>query len=145
MEAGYVQARYHKILFEEAFGNFGVLLWRVTMSPQMGHYLDMVDNAKANPVKGTEPNENFARELLQLFSIGTVELNEDGTPLTDAKGAPIASYGQNEVKAFARAVHGWTYPPYDARADQGDRATSATTRRPWWRSRRDTTPDRRRC
>ena len=89
------------------------------MSPQMGHYLDMVDNAKANPVKGTEPNENFARELMQLFSIGTVELNEDGTPLTDANGTPIASYGQNEVKAFARLFTGWTYPPYDAPQTKG--------------------------
>ena len=74
METAYVQARYHEILFDEAFGNFESLLTRVTLSPQMGHYLDMVDNAKADPVEHTEPNENFARELLQLFSIGTVEL-----------------------------------------------------------------------
>jgi hypothetical protein len=96
MEAAYVQSRYHQILFEEAFGNVGRLLWRVTLSPQMGHYLDMVDNRKADPVKGTQPNENYARELLQLFSIGTVELALDGTPLLDAKGAPIATYGQAE-------------------------------------------------
>jgi len=114
MEAAYVQSRYHQILFEEAFGNVGRLLWRVTLSPQMGHYLDMVDNRKADPVKGTQPNENYARELLQLFSIGTVELALDGTPLLDAKGAPIATYGQAEVKEFARALTGWTYPPYDA-------------------------------
>ena len=80
MEAAYVQSRYHQILFEESFGSFGRMLWRVTLSPQMGHYLDMVDNRKADPVKGTQPNENFARELLQLFSIGTVELDIDGTP-----------------------------------------------------------------
>jgi uncharacterized protein (DUF1800 family) len=119
MEAGYVQARYHQILFEEAFGNFAPLLWRVTRSSQMGHYLDMVDNRKADPVKGTQPNENFARELLQLFTIGTVELNPDGTPLLDAKGAPIATYGQNEVKEFARALTGWAYAPYDAGQPKG--------------------------
>jgi len=119
MEAAYVQARYHQMLFDEAFGNFGRLLWRVTLSAQMGHYLDMVDNAKANQTKGTEPNENYARELLQLFSIGTVELNQDGTPLLDAKGVPVASYGQNEVKAFARAFTGWTYAPYDAPQTKG--------------------------
>jgi len=119
METAYVQARYHQILFDEAFGNFESLLERVTRSPQMGHYLDMVDNAKANPAKNTEPNENFARELLQLFSIGTVELKDDGTPLTDAKGVPVATYGQDEVKAFARAFTGWTYPPYDAAQPKG--------------------------
>jgi len=120
MEAAYVQSRYHQILFDEAFGNFVRMLGRVTLSPQMGHYLDMVDNRKADPVKGTQPNENFARELLQLFSIGTVELNLDGTPLLDAKGAPIPSYGQNEVKEFARALTGWTYAPYDAGQPKGD-------------------------
>jgi uncharacterized protein (DUF1800 family) len=120
MEAAYVQSRYHQILFDEAFGNFGRLLWRVTLSPQMGHYLDMVDNRKADPVKGTQPNENYARELLQLFSIGTVELKVDGTPLLDAKGAPIPTYGQAEVKEFARALTGWTYPPYDAGQVKGN-------------------------
>ncbi len=119
METAYVQARYHQILFEEAFGSFEALLERVTRSPQMGHYLDMVDNAKADTATGTEPNENFARELLQLFSIGTVELDDDGTPLTDAKGVPVPSYGQDEVKAFARTFTGWTYPPYDAAQPRG--------------------------
>ena len=114
MEAAYVQSRYHQILFEESFGNVLRLLHRVTLSPQMGHYLDMVDNRKADPVNGTQPNENYARELLQLFSIGTVELDVDGTPLLDAKGAPVATYGQAEVKEFARALTGWAYPPYDA-------------------------------
>jgi len=120
MEAAYVQARYHQILFDEAFGNFGRMLWRVTLSPQMGHYLDMVDNRKADPVKGTQPNENYARELLQLFSVGTVELDINGTPLKDAKGAPIPTYGQAEVKEFARALTGWTYAPYDAGQPRGN-------------------------
>lgn len=119
METAYVQARWHQILFEEAFGRFGPLLWRVTMSPAMGHYLDLVDNAKANPAKGTEPNENFARELMQLFTIGTVELGADGTPLTDAAGAPVPTYTQADVKAFARALTGWTYAPYDAPQAKG--------------------------
>jgi uncharacterized protein (DUF1800 family) len=119
METGYVQARYQQILAEEALGNFGSLLTRATLSPAMGHYLDMVDNAKANPQEMTEPNENYARELLQLFSIGLVELKRDGTPLTDAQGNPIPTYGQAEVKAFARALTGWTYPPYDGAQPKG--------------------------
>jgi len=119
MEAAYVQARYHQMLFDGAFGNFEDLLLNVALSPQMGHYLDMVDNAKANPAAGTEPNQNFARELLQLFSIGTVELQADGTPVRDAAGQTIPSYGQNEIKAFARVFTGWTYPPFDAAQAKG--------------------------
>jgi uncharacterized protein (DUF1800 family) len=119
MEAAYVQARYHQMLFNGAFGNFEDLLLNVALSPQMGHYLDMVDNAKANPAAGTEPNQNFARELLQLFSIGTIELQADGTPLRDAANQTIPSYGQNEIKAFARVFTGWTYPPFDAAQKKG--------------------------
>ncbi len=119
MEAAYVQARYHQMLFNGAFGNFEDLLRNVALSPQMGHYLDMVDNAKANPAAGTEPNQNFARELLQLFSIGTHELQPDGTPVRDAANQPIPSYGQNEIKAFARVFTGWTYPPFDAAQPKG--------------------------
>jgi len=119
MEAAYVQARYHQALFREAFGNFENLLLQVAMSPQMGHYLDMVDNAKANPAAGTEPNQNFARELLQLFSIGVNELKSDGTPILDAAGQPVPSYGQTEIKSFARVFTGWTYPPFDAPQARG--------------------------
>ena len=119
MEAAYVQARYHQMLFNGAFGNFEDLLRNVALSPQMGHYLDMVDNAKANPAAGTEPNQNFARELLQLFSIGTQELQPDGAPLRDAANQPIPSYGQDEIKAFARVFTGWTYPPFDAAQPKG--------------------------
>jgi hypothetical protein len=86
----------------------------------MGHYLDLVDNAKANPAEMTEPNENYARELLQLFSIGLTELARDGTPLTDAQGTPVPTYGQAEVRALARALTGWTYPPYDATQPKGE-------------------------
>jgi uncharacterized protein (DUF1800 family) len=119
MEAAYVQARYHQMLFDGAFGTFEDLLLKVTLSPQMGHYLDMVDNAKADPTAGTEPNENFARELMQLFSIGVSELNSDGTPLLDVNGQPVASYGQAEIKSFARVFTGWTYPPFDASQPPG--------------------------
>ena len=112
METAYVQARWHQMLADNALGNFEGLLYAVTTSPAMGHYLDMVNNEKANPQEGTEPNENYARELLQLFSIGTIELKRDGTPLLDADSQPVLTYGQPEVKAFARAMTGWTYPPY---------------------------------
>ena len=106
----YGMQRYQQMLADQAFGNFERVLTDMTLSPAMGRYLDMANNAKANPVTGTQPNENFARELLQLFSIGTIELKADGTPLTDAQGRPIASYDQGEILAFARALTGWTYP-----------------------------------
>jgi uncharacterized protein (DUF1800 family) len=111
LETAHVQARYQQVLAEEAFGNVASLLTRVTLSPAMGHMLDMVNNAKADPEEMTEPNENYARELLQLFSIGLHELKPDGTELTDANGVPINTYGQAEVRAFARALTGWTYAP----------------------------------
>ncbi|MCC6379451.1 MAG: DUF1800 domain-containing protein [Burkholderiales bacterium] len=120
METAYVQARWHQMLADNAFGNFEGLLYDITRSPAMGHYLDMVDNAKADPEEGTEPNENFARELLQLFSIGTYELKRDGTPLLDALGQPVPTYGQPEVKAFARAFTGWTYAPYPGMVPKHD-------------------------
>src|SRR5262249_12397717 len=120
LETAYVQARYHQMLAEEAFDNVETLLTRVTLSPAMGHMLDMVDNAKADPDEMTEPNENYARELLQLFSIGVRELKSDGTPLTDASGAPIPTYGQAEVRAFARALTGWTYAKFDAAQPKGN-------------------------
>ena len=70
-----------------AFDNFWNLLFRISVDPLMGNYLDMVNNAKADPVKGTNPNENYAREIMQLFSIGLWELNNDGTLLLDARAA----------------------------------------------------------
>lgn len=114
LETAYVQSRYQQMLAEEAFDNVATLLARVTLSPAMGHMLDLVDNAKADTHAMTEPNENYARELLQLFSIGLHELKPDGTELLDASGAPINTYGQPEVRAFARALTGWTYPSFDS-------------------------------
>ncbi len=115
----YPMARYQNILFDEAFGNFENLLRRITLSPAMGNYLDMVNNDKPNPATGRVPNENYAREVLQLFSIGLIELRSDGTPLLDAIGAEIESYDQGEIKEFARAFTGWTYPKADGTAATG--------------------------
>jgi uncharacterized protein (DUF1800 family) len=70
----------------------------------------MVDNDKPNPTKGTTPNENYAREVLQLFSIGLYELNPDGTLQLDSSGAPIPTYTQDTVEGFSAVFTGWTYP-----------------------------------
>ena len=106
----YAMQRYQQLLADQAFGNFLTVLTEVTLSPAMGNYLDMANNRKRNAATGAEPNENYARELMQLFSIGTVELAPDGTPLKDAQGKPIATYDQDEIEGYAHVFTGWTYP-----------------------------------
>jgi uncharacterized protein (DUF1800 family) len=77
----------------------------------MGHYLNTARNAKANPAQGTAPNENYAREIMQLFSIGLYQLNQDGSLQLDANGAPIPTYDQNVIDGFASLFTGWMYAP----------------------------------
>ena len=107
----YAMANYQRIFLAHAFGNFRDVLHAVTLSPAMGSYLNMVNNDKPNPARGTEPNENYGREVLQLFSVGLVQLNPDGTPKLDAHGLPLPSYDQDAVEGFAHAFTGWTYAP----------------------------------
>lgn len=102
---------YQRLLLQHAFGNYGDLLREVTLSPAMGIYLDMVNNAKPDPKRNLVPNENYGRELLQLFSIGLFELNPDGTRKVDNSGAPIPSYTEDTVKELTLAFTGWTFPP----------------------------------
>ena len=104
----YGMATYQQIMLDNAFANFETLMTRITLSSVMGQYLNMVDNDK--PVLGVNPNENYARELLQLFAIGLWELNADGTQLLDASGQPIPTYDQPTVEGFAHVFTGWTYP-----------------------------------
>ena len=106
----YGMADYEQLLSNDAFSNFRQILQDVTLSPAMGRYLNMVNNDKANPTAGTHPNENYARELLQLFSIGLVKLNADGTVVTDSNGQPLPTYDQSVVDGFAAVFTGWTYP-----------------------------------
>lgn len=100
-------ATFNQILLANAFGNYRDILAQVTLNPFMGNFLDMVDSNKS------APNENYARELMQLFSVGTVLLNADGTPKTGADGAAIATYSNAEVRELARALTGWTYARLD--------------------------------
>lgn len=101
MRPTYGYRRYQQLLLDNAFGNYRDLLEKVTLSPAMGRYLDMVNNDKDGP------NENFARELLQLFSIGECELELDGTL---AGGVCKATYDNEKVREFAYALTGWTFP-----------------------------------
>jgi len=103
----HAMSRYQSILFQEAFGNYQTLLQRITLSPAMGNYLDMVNNDRGSGARVA--NENFAREIMQLFSIGLEELNDDGTTINDAQGIPIPTYDQNTIKEFAKVFTGYTY------------------------------------
>jgi uncharacterized protein (DUF1800 family) len=102
-------APYMRLLLQDAFVNYRTLMYDVTLSPAMGDYLNMVDNN--NPPNPTQhANENYAREFMQLFTLGLNQLNEDGSLKMDASGNPIPTYDQNTVEAMARAFTGWTYP-----------------------------------
>lgn len=105
----YGMGRYQQIFRDNAFGNYETILTRVTLSPVMGDYLNMVNNDK--PSATVQPNENYAREFLQLFSIGVWTLNPDGTQMRDAADAPVPTYDQDTIEGFAHALTGWTYPP----------------------------------
>jgi uncharacterized protein (DUF1800 family) len=107
----YGLADYENILLRDALGNYRTLLQDVTLSPTMGHYLDMANSDQTNAQTGTVPNQNYAREVLQLFSIGLVELNPDGTQQLDAGGAPIPTFDGTTIEGFASVFTGWTYPP----------------------------------
>jgi len=99
---------YLRLLNTDAFTNYRQIMKDVTLSPAMGHYLDMVNNGK--PAPGQHANENYARELMQLFTLGTSLLNDDGSMQLDSSNNPIDTYSQDQVEQFARAYTGWTYP-----------------------------------
>ena len=100
---------YMDMLNANAFSNYRDLLEQVTLHPAMGYYLSMLQSEKEDPATGSTPNENYAREVLQLFSIGLVKLNVDGTPQRDAAGKTMPTFGEVEVRGFAKAFSGWSY------------------------------------
>ena len=102
-------ASFHDMLARNAFGNFRVLLEDVTLHPAMGVYLSMLGNQKAVTGTNLRPDENYAREMMQLFSIGLVELNMDGSIRTDAGGQAIPTYNQNVIEGFSRVFTGWKW------------------------------------
>ncbi|MFW2176242.1 MULTISPECIES: DUF1800 domain-containing protein [unclassified Moraxella] len=100
-------ANFWDILNRHAFGNYRALLEAVTLSSAMGSYLNTLGNKKADPSKGSQADENYAREVLQLFSIGLVELNLDGTPKLTTTGQPIETYNLKQVAELAKVFTGY--------------------------------------
>lgn len=88
-------------------GNFRTVLEDVSRSPMMGLYLSHIRNQKEDPLTGAVPDENYAREIMQLFTIGLIELNENGTPKLDQNGNQIETYDNNDVTALAKVFTGW--------------------------------------
>lgn len=111
----YGMSAYWDLLKADAFGNFRKLLEDVTLSEAMGLYLDMLQNTKEEPDQGLHPNQNYAREIMQLFSIGLNQLHPDGTVKLDASGAPIPTYNLNVILDLSRVFTGWSYPGQDPR------------------------------
>ena len=99
-------ASYYDVLLEHAFGSYEALLLDVTLHPAMGVYLSHLNNDRSDPVVGRFPDENYAREVMQLFSIGLFELAPDGSLLRDVAGDPIPTYGNDEVTELAKVFTG---------------------------------------
>ena len=104
---------YMDTLNKYAFSTYRELLEAVALQPAMGYYLNMMGSEKEDAARNIRPNENFAREVLQLFSIGLYQLNLDGTRKLDGAGKPISSYDEDIVKGFAQAFSGWNFAGND--------------------------------
>lgn len=104
-------AAYQQLLLDGAFGNYRDLLGKVTLHGAMGNYLSMADSARA------APSENYAREMLQIFTMGPMRLNPDGTPVLAANGALVDNYTTDDIKGLSRALTGWTYAKGGGRTD----------------------------
>lgn len=104
----FAMAQYWDVLVAGAFGNFRALLEEVTLNPAMGIYLNTKGNQKANAKTGRAPDENYAREVMQLFSIGLYELNLDGTKRLTG-GQPVETYTQNDITQLAKVFTGWDF------------------------------------
>jgi uncharacterized protein (DUF1800 family) len=109
LRAPFATSSYYDTLADGAFGNFRDLIEDVTLHPAMGVYLSMLGNRKPDPVRNIRPDENYARELMQLFTIGLYQLERDGPPKRDASGEKIPTYDQAVVEGFAHVFTGWTY------------------------------------
>lgn len=113
-------ANFYDLMVQHAFGNYRNLLYDVALHPVMGTYLSHLNNQKANPALKIYPDENFAREIMQLFSIGLWQLNNDGTRQVDAQGKFIATYNNGDITELARVFTGLTFADKTFPGTNGD-------------------------
>jgi len=118
----FASAAYFDILLDNAFGNYRVIMEKISLNAAMGVYLTFNGNKKANVATGAQPDENYARELMQLFTLGPIKLNPDGTQQMNG-GQPVESYTPADVSGLARVFTGWTI-------DSSDSTTPDRLRRP---------------
>ncbi|MBI79301.1 MAG: hypothetical protein CMQ51_02610 [Gammaproteobacteria bacterium] len=116
---------YYDLLVSSAFGNYRDLMEDVTLHPAMGLYLDHLSNEKPDTSKNIRPDENYARELLQLFTIGLVDLNIDGTVQRDSEGVPLQSVDQSIIEGFAHVFTGWHFDKSSWSSANNDLAAGA--------------------
>ncbi len=109
---------YLRALGNDALTNYLSIMNDVTLTPAMGNYLNMVNNNA--PAPGQHANENYAREIMQLFTLGLNQLHPDGTPVLDASGNPLPTYTQNDVMDLGRAFTGWTFPTQPGKGQQNN-------------------------
>ncbi len=102
-------ASFYDMLGRNAFGNYRTLLEQVTLHPTMGVYLSALANVKENLITGQHPDENYAREVMQLMSIGVYQLNQDGSRKLDGTGAPIPNYSSTDIQGLARVFTGFSW------------------------------------
>jgi uncharacterized protein (DUF1800 family) len=124
-------ASYYDMLGANAFGNFRTLLEQVTLHPMMGVYLTWLGNQKEDPATGRNPDENYAREVMQLMTIGLYQLNQDGSVKTDASGRPLATYTTDDISGLAKVFTGYSYysaNPTNGTFRNGRNGTDATIR-----------------
>ena len=100
-------AGYYDLMAKHAFGNFRTLMGDISRSPGMGLFLSHQGNKKYSSSSNTHPDENFARELMQLFTMGLWEMNQDGSMVKDSSGNPIPSYTQDDVEELAKVMTGY--------------------------------------
>lgn len=132
----YGAAEYFNLLQQHAFGNYGDLLKAISRSPAMGFYLDNSVNTRQSL------NENYGRELMQLFSVGLVQLNLDGTPKRDASGKALETYTQQDVVEATRALTGWTWAEPEATRPGSNFANYGKPMVAYWADQHDPDPKR---
>ena len=120
----FAAAAFLDILEANAFGSYRALLQQVSTSVPMGGYLTYKGNAKANAATGSLPDENYARELMQLFTIGLVQLNADGSAKLGSNGQPLETYVQDDVSQMARVFTGWDFDITVGSTDTPDRVVA---------------------